>query len=227
MSESTGPPGPPFRGYTLRRETWRIGGRPIHLAWPAEPDALLDLPRTRERFARDEYLPYWAQPWPVGVLLAEYLLAAGDGRERSAIELGCGIGLVSVAAALAGWRVTATDYDEDALAFADLNASLNRVSLAGCERVDFVEQKPSRTWDCVLAADLLYERRLSEPVAHWIAAALAPGGRALVGDPNRSAAEGFGPAAEALGLQVEMEALSSTAPAGLLNRGRLWRVFRD
>lgn len=208
----------------MRREVWRIGDRPIDLTWPANVDALLDLPRTHERFARNEYLPYWAQPWPAGVMLAEHVLARGVGAAPRAVEIGCGIGLVSVAAALVGWRVTASDYDEDALAFAELNAARNGVSLEAVRLVDFVEGTSEIQYDRVLAADLLYERRLIDPVARWIGSALAPDGHALVSDPNRTAADGFGPALAACGLKAEAEQASTTAPAGLISRGRIWRI---
>jgi predicted nicotinamide N-methyase len=214
-----------FHGFPTRREVWSLGEHPIEMTWPASPDALLDLPSTYERFARNEYMPYWAQPWPASVLLAEHILRGEPGRGREAVELGCGIGLVSVAAGLAGWRMTASDYDEDALAFAGLNASRNGVTLAGQVRIDFVEQSPSRRFDAVFAADILYERRLGKPVARWIAAALKPGGYALIGDPNRSAADEFVAHAAENGLQTTVSEATSTAPAGLLTRGRIWKII--
>lgn len=212
------------RGYAVRRETWRPGGRPIDLTWPRDTDALLDSPRTHERFRQNEYMPYWAQPWPASVLLAEHILAGEPGGGRRAIELGCGIGLVSVAAGLAGWCVTASDYDEDAVAFARLNAEQNGVRLESARRVDFFEPADTQ-YDLILAADLLYERRLAEPLARWIAAALAPGGFALASDPNRSAADGFPGALAQHGLSAEANEVSTTAPAGLVTRGRIWRIW--
>lgn len=213
-----------FRGFGVRREVWQVGKYPIDLTWPEDVIDLLDLPSTHERFARNEYLPYWAQPWPSCVLLAEHILTIEPGGGRSAIEIGCGVGLVSVAAAIAGWAVTASDYDEDAIAFAELNASRNNVKLAGIELIDFIEQQPSRRYDAVFAADLLYERRLGAPVARWIAAALAPDGYALIGDPNRSAADEYPTHASNCGLKVEVFEASTTAPAGLFNRGRIWKL---
>lgn len=224
MSESAGQG--KYRGYGVRRERWTLAGRSIDLTWPADMDALLDLPATHTRFARDEYMPYWAQPWPASILLAEWILAHEPANGRQAIELGCGVGLVSVAAALRGWQVTASDYDEDAMAFAVLNAERNGVRLQGSRRIDYRDDPRGEIFDCILAADLLYERRLIEPVARWIAAALAPEGVALVSDPNRSAADGFVGMAEGLGLVVETRETSTTAPAGLLTRGRIWRVQR-
>ena len=131
MSESD--QGKTFRGYKVRRERWTIGGRSFDLTWPTDVDALLDSPRTQRRHDQDGYMPYWAQPWPAGVLLAEAVLQGERGGGREAIEIGCGIGLVALAAATMGWRVTAGDYDEDALAFVSLNAERNGVELASLE----------------------------------------------------------------------------------------------
>jgi predicted nicotinamide N-methyase len=189
-------------------------------------DALLDSRKTQERFEHNQYMPYWAQPWPAGILLAEHILMHEPGEGRRAVEIGCGVGLVSVAAAMMGWRVTASDYDEDALAFAQLNAARNGVALEAAEWIDFVEQAPRREYDCVLAADLLYERRLADPVARWIGSALAPGGYALASDPNRSAAADFPEALSRHGLVAEKQEVTTTAPAGLVGNGRIWRVRR-
>src|SRR3972149_1802054 len=119
-----------YRGYGVRRERWTLAGRRIDLTWPADMDALLDLPATHARFARAEYMPYWAQPWP-------------------ATELGCGVGLVSVAAALQGWRVTVSDYDEDAMAFAVLNAERNGVRLQGNRKIDYRDDSRGEGFDCI------------------------------------------------------------------------------
>src|SRR5437870_2493483 len=106
----------------VRREVWTIAGRRFDLSWPADMDALLDAAETQRRFKQDEYMPYWAQPWPGAVLLAQAVLSGPEGEGRRAIELGCGIGLVSIAAAMKGWSVLASDYEERALQFALLNA---------------------------------------------------------------------------------------------------------
>ncbi len=215
-----------FSGYPVRHEVWSVAGWNMRLIWPADMDTLLDDPRTRERFKRDEYMPYWAQPWPGSALLAEAVLRGPRGEGRPAIEIGCGVGVVSIAAALMGWSVTASDYDEDAIRFARHNAGLNGVQLAGSLLLDYRIPLDAPRYDLVLGSDLLYERSKCEPVARWVASALRPGGQALLSDPNRSAADGFEDLARSFGLQVAMESVESTAPAGLLNRGRIWRVTR-
>ncbi len=213
-------------GYPVRREQWTVGGRAFTIVWPADMDALLDDPRTHRRFHENQYMPYWAQPWPSSAILAEQVLSEPPGGGRQAIELGCGVGLVSLAAAGAGWSVIASDYDADAVTFAVHNATANGLIVTG-RILDFVYEPPDREYDLILAADLLYERRYAQPLARWIAAGLSPQGRALVGDPNRSAADEFTEVCAGLGLRISMAQVETRqGGAGLLIRGRLWTVTR-
>ena len=211
-------------GYQVRQECWAIADRQFDLLWPADMDALLDAPLTLKRSKEDDYMPYWAQPWPGSVLLAEAVLAGEAGLSRPAIELGCGIGIVSLAAAAKGWSIKATDYDADAVHFTQLNADRNKITLAGCELLDYRIPLTSSQFDLILCADLLYERKKCAPVARWIASALKPGGIALISDPNRSAADEFPDHAQSAGLNPLVTQVETTAPAGLLTRGRVWTV---
>lgn len=215
-----------FHSYPIQRATWMIAGEAFELIWPADMDALLDDERTRERFRRDEYMPYWGTPWPASALLAEYVLTQPRSDGGRAIEVGCGIGLVALAAARAGWRVVAGDYDLDALAFARENARRNGLALADAVPIDWREPWSGERFALVLASDVLYERRHAEPVARWIAAALAPGGTALVSDPDRSAAAGFEAIARAAGFSVVRAPREIFGPHGLTIRGTVYRLTR-
>ncbi len=212
------------RGWDIRRESWRIGRERFELTWPADMDALLDSPLTQQRHDADGYMPYWAQPWPSAVMLAEAVQRSRPGAGRSAVDLGCGVGLVALAAARCGWQVTAGDYDDDALAFVARNAELNGIALAGIERIDYRQPWTGPRFDCVLAADVLYERRCCEPVAQWIASALKQQGLALVCDPNRGAADPFVEHARNCGLTLECERIETVQPEGLVSRGRIWTL---
>jgi predicted nicotinamide N-methyase len=76
----------------------------------------------------DERLPYWADVWPSARVLAERV-ATMQVDDRRFLELGCGAGLVSVAAAIAGFDITATDYYEEALRFTALNVLVKHGSI--------------------------------------------------------------------------------------------------
>src|ERR1043165_3041339 len=84
-----------------------IGGKTISILHPESAEDLID----ERDFDLDERLPYWAELWPSARALAEHMgRLAGGG--ASLLELGCGAGLVSTSAALAGFAVTASDYYE-------------------------------------------------------------------------------------------------------------------
>jgi predicted nicotinamide N-methyase len=112
-----------------------------------------------QAFAQDEFLPYWAELWPAAHALAAALPDVAGAR---VVELGCGLGLPSLVAAARGARVTASDWADDAIHLLRENAARNGLELTA-ERRDWREPW-DETFDLVLAADVLYERRNVEPL---------------------------------------------------------------
>ncbi|HVW88700.1 MAG TPA: methyltransferase domain-containing protein [Gaiellaceae bacterium] len=158
---------------TLSSETVEVAGVRLELLRPSSPEALID----EQAFARDEFLPYWAELWPAASALAE---ALSDVRGLRVVELGCGLGLTSLVAAAKGAEVTAADWAEDAIELLRRNAERNGIALRAEVR-DWREPWPER-FDLALAADVLYERRNVEPLLERLAE-LAPA--AYVGLANR------------------------------------------
>jgi ETFB lysine methyltransferase len=175
-----------------------VAGRPFAIRHPASAEELI----SEQDFERDERLPYWADIWPSARVLAARVLGENGGG-RSLIELGCGAGLVSAAAAIAGFDVVASDYYDDALRFTRVNAYRNAGRDVETCLVDW-RSLPSaaRQFDCVVASDVLYERTYGPLVAGAIARFLAPNGFALVADPGRVARDDFLHSLEPLGLRV-------------------------
>ncbi|MCK6485142.1 MAG: methyltransferase domain-containing protein [Phycisphaerae bacterium] len=223
-------PPQPIRGHPVRTYPINVAGRTLRLLGPADPDALLDDPRTETRFyAEDEHMPYWACPWAASVMLAHELAAGGvqlpanRAQPPTALEIGCGLGLAGLAAAMLGWRVTLTDYEEDALEFARASAALNELNDVEFRRLDWRGAAPVGTFDLILAADVLFERRWVEPVAAFVAANIGEGA-ALVSDPNRRTADGFEAALRMLGLHVAIRATRADDPDGTIVDGRIYRI---
>jgi predicted nicotinamide N-methyase len=166
-------------------ETVELAGRPLTLLRPASADELID----EQAFDDDEFLPYWAELWPSGVALAR-AVAELDLRGSRVLELGTGLGLPSLAAALCGADVLATDWADEAVELLRLNAARNRVGL----RVDRVRwDDPAlllgeAPWALVLGADLLYERRNADQLLELLPRL---GADVLLADPGRPFAKGF------------------------------------
>src|SRR5688500_16798987 len=101
-----------------------LPGRELALLAPRDGEALL----SEEDFAHEEFLPYWAELWPSALALAR-VIARRPLTGRRVLELGCGLGLPAIAAALAGGRVLATDWSADSVAMTARNARRNGVGL--------------------------------------------------------------------------------------------------
>jgi predicted nicotinamide N-methyase len=171
---------------TSTREV-QLGGLDVRLLSPANADDLI----SEDDYVMDERLPYWADLWPSAQVLAEEARTLRL-RGQRVLELGCGLGLVAIGATLAGAEVTATDYYEDALQFAQLNVLEATGRAIATRMVNWVEMpKDLGRFDLVFASDVLYEHRYAPLVANAIASTLVRGGEAIVADPGRIAVEGF------------------------------------
>jgi predicted nicotinamide N-methyase len=133
--------------------------------------------------------PYWSVLWRSGVALAREV-AGLPLRGQRIVELGCGLGAPSLAAAGRGADVLATDRDPAALELLESNAKRNgvQVETARLEWADAEALIARSPFDLVLAADVLYER---QSVARLLGLLpqLAPEG--LIADPGRPAAAAF------------------------------------
>jgi SAM-dependent methyltransferase len=212
------------RGYPVLVRPFRLAGRELTIVGLANFDALIDTPETRARFEHDEYLPYWAEFWPAARLLAERVAAWPEPPPGTAaprvLEIGCGLGLVGLAALLRGYNVTISDYDADALEFVTESARRSGLPAPRTQIVDWRGTYPELTSDRILAAEVLYEARSIRPVADFLARHLRPGGYALLVDACRRPADAFPAAAEAAGLMVEIE----PAPPDRASDGRPLRA---
>jgi predicted nicotinamide N-methyase len=166
---------------------------------PANSDDLI----REEDFVKDERLPYWADVWPSSLILASKLLEL-DGSRRTALELGCGGGLSTLAATKAGFDVLATDYYEDALDVTRANVFRNLGTLARTRLVDW-RHLPADLgkFDLVFASDVLYEKEYAELLPVILRGVLFERGMALIADPGRVAAPMFVEACGSNGLVIE------------------------
>ncbi len=171
-----------------------LGGRDLVLFRPRDTEALLD----EHAFETEEFLPYWAEVWPSSIALARAVSARTLGGRR-VLELGCGLGLPSVVAALGGARVLATDWSEEAVRAAARNAEVNGTALA-TGRVAWDEPGPlldGAPWDLVLASDVLYEQRMVDALLALLPRLVDARGEVWLADPGRVPAERFLEAAAA------------------------------
>jgi len=167
--------------------------RELALLAPRDGEALL----SEEAFEHEEFLPYWAELWPSALALAR-VIARRPLTGRRVIELGCGLGLPALAAALAGGRVLATDWSPDSVAMTARNAERNGVDLAtAVYRWDAPPEPLGPAWPLVLASDVLYEARNGAALLGLLPRLTAAAGEVWLADPGRAPAAPFLEAASA------------------------------
>lgn len=193
-----------------------MAGRDLALLRPRDAEALL----SDEAFERDEFLPYWAELWPSATALAR-VVGARALRGARTLELGCGLGLVGLAAAAAGGRVTATDWAADSITLLERNAARNGLTLeALC--VDWSEPDAivaRAPWQLVLASDVLYEARNGLALLPLLPRLVDTRGEIWLADPGRREA---GPFLDRVSERFEVERRAAAEiPQGAIYRLRL------
>lgn len=159
-------------------------GHRLTLLLPACAEALID----EAAFAADERLPYWADLWPSAVALARHLLERplpDWTASLRALELGCGVGLVSLALVIRGCEVTATDYEPAALRWLAASAQASGLPAPITRLLDWRQPDPALAASLVVASDVLYEERNVAALAGALSAMVRPDGAALLADPGR------------------------------------------
>jgi predicted nicotinamide N-methyase len=208
-------------GRSVRDEV-TVSGRTFVFDRPAGLDHLFDHPAVRSAYAADEYIPYWADLWPAAIMLAEVVLAEPFGEGLEALEFGCGLGVSGMAALSRGLHVTFSDVDEAAVQLAAANARLNGFTHFETAAID-LRAAPARQFPVLLAADVCYELRLTEAVAKFVKAALAPGGLALLTDTDRYSARPLRWLLDQEGMDVVTTPMKA-GPPGNVQKGFLYRI---
>ena len=175
-------------GFDVVEEQIAVGPHRFDIARPRSAEELID----EDEYAVDERLPYWADLWPSGRVLAEWLAGRSPDGAR-VLELGCGLAIPSFVAAASGASVLATDWYGPALGFVRWNA--RRLSLAvPTMLVDWRapprELLAAAPFDLVVAADVLYEARNVAPLCDLLPR-LVTRGEVVVADPRRPDATAF------------------------------------
>lgn len=166
----------------------------------ADPDAVLDEICRQETLAqqgikprRQLRMPYWAAVWESALGVAQYLLSrdsAAPLRDRSALDLGCGMGLAGMAMAAMGARVTLADIETASLLFAKLN-TLQWPGRCDVRRCDWQRDDLGQRFDVIVGSDVLYEVAQWDFIEPFLRKHLAEDGKVIIGEPGRPKAEVF------------------------------------
>lgn len=144
--------------------------------------------------------PYWALCWSGARVLA----AAVPPRAGRVLELGCGLALPGLMAARRGGSVVCVDRLVAPLQYVQASARANGLSVATVA-ADMLALPFSQPFDCLLAAEILYERSAFPLLAEAMRRLLAPGGQILMTDARRIDTRAFYPELARVGLTCEVD----------------------
>jgi len=135
--------------------------------------------------------PLWAKIWQASWVLADYLAGMPVEAKKQFLELGAGVGLVSIVAASFGHRITMSEHNYDALQFARANALINE-----CPRLPIVDldwnrpQSPNR-FDYLVASEVTYKKEDCQPLVKLFKACLKPDGEVILAGEMRKSTMDF------------------------------------
>lgn len=163
-----------------------VSGATASVLVPSDQDALLNMYITNER-ELGGLTPYYGVVWPSALALCKHVGSSQIAKGSAVLELGCGVGLAGIAAAVTGAprSVLLTDLDPIAVQLAQLGAERSGVA-AMCSGavLDWHDLAawPAAAFDVALAADVIYEPAACDGIASVLEHTLKPGGVLLLAD---------------------------------------------
>ncbi len=147
---------------------YEISGRMYQLINITDKDRLFDqiLGLSPDHPAiQDEQIPYWTDLWPSSIGLSAFLLERPEIlKNRSVVEIGSGMGLCGMIASQLGAKVVLTDYLKEASEAAAILWSLNGLDPPEFKVMDIRNPDPCLASDIILASDVIYEKRMHDPL---------------------------------------------------------------
>ena len=153
------------------------------------------LPRVLSRFINTHDVfhefPLWAKIWQASWVLADYLARSPVNVKKQFLEIGAGVGLVSIAAASFGHRITMSEHNYDALQFARANAFINKCPQLPILDLDWYHPQPPGQFDYIVASEVTYKKEDCQPLEKLLKACLKPDGEVILAGEMRKTSMDF------------------------------------
>jgi predicted nicotinamide N-methyase len=147
------------------------------------------LPKDLDRFINpndvlDDF-PLWVKIWKASWVLSAYLADMPVEPDKRFLEIGAGVGLVSIVAASFGHRITMTEYNPDALNFAHANAHLNNCPGLPIRKLDWHRPRLSGRFDMIVASEITYRQADFSSLIRLFRSHLQPRGQIILASEMR------------------------------------------
>jgi predicted nicotinamide N-methyase len=153
------------------------------------------LPRDLNNFINPEDVlddfPLWAKLWKASWILADFLAQKEANPDEELLEIGGGLGLVSIVGFACGHRMMMTEYNPHALEFARANAHLNNCARLPIVRLDWNHPNLAGSFDIILASEVVYRSQDFAPLLNLFQSYLAPSGEIILASEMRKTSGEF------------------------------------
>jgi predicted nicotinamide N-methyase len=153
------------------------------------------VPRDLDAFVNHDDIfhdfPLWAKIWEGSLVLADYLAGLEPVPDKRFLEIGCGLGLVGIAASAFGHRVVMTEYDEHALNFARANAQRNNLPEIEITKLDWFHPQLKESFDCIIGSEIAYREEDFRPLSNLFKNYLKPSGEIILAGGIRETSMNF------------------------------------
>lgn len=158
---------------SLEEEKITIRGKTLTIYLPAKLEEVFE----GDPFLEVEKFPFWFKIWEASLVLADYLATLSP--PKRILELGAGLGVVSLFASLFGHDVLATDNEDLPLQFIEMSALKNNLKLR-TKKLDWTNPELSEKFDLIMGSEIIYKRTLFEPLLKLFQSNLNDGGEILL-----------------------------------------------
>ena len=163
-----------YKAYDTEKNDMVIGGRKFNFLTPRTLESFIDKDDLLKNF------PLWAKIWEASWVLADHIAAYPVDPDKSFLEIGGGLGLVSIVAASFGHHITMTEHNPHALRFAQANAHINQCSTVSIKQMDWHSPRFDDTYDVIVASEVVYHERDFVPLQKIFADYLKPDGEIVL-----------------------------------------------
>ena len=151
-----------------------VAGRKFQILLPGDLDNFINPEDVLDGF------PLWAKLWKASWILADFLAQRKVNPAERLLEIGGGLGLVSIVGFACGHRVTMTEYNPHALQFAKANAHLNNCAQLPVVSLDWYQPNLTGSFDTILASEVIYKSQDFAPLLNLFQSYLAPSGEIIL-----------------------------------------------
>ena len=156
-----------------------VNGKPFNILLPRHLDRFLNPEDALHDF------PLWAKIWKASWVLSGYLADMPVQPGKRFLEIGAGVGLVSIVAASFGHQITMTEYNPDALNFARANAHLNNCPDLPVHKLDWHRPQLDRKFDMIVASEVTYNQADFNALIQLFRSNLKPQGQIILASEMR------------------------------------------